>query len=149
MITITKSILLTSILLAYSISASAELCKSMTESGEVIFKFAGNKKTNTVCQIVAKIKDCPTPTPVVSEYKIPNPQNACEKSAVLACEPSFGGLPICTTNNFANFCGFCLVTTRATEGMGDVTVRYINGQVYDGSKIKDSVISCPSPALLK
>lgn len=144
-----------------SAQAHAALCVTTTSDGQTAFLYEPDKVTGKITPQAyvfaatktmnqCKITSVMVRKEIVETYVIPNPQTACEKSAVLACEPSFGGLPICTTNNFANFCGFCLVTTKATDGMGDVTIRYVNGQVYDGSKsVADGTIACPNPALLK
>lgn len=86
---------------------------------------------------------------VFEDLVVKNPVNACERSAINACEPSFGGLPVCNTNNFENFCGFCLVTTKDEINDTLVTKRYINGIIYDGSKSVNEAISCPKPTLLK
>jgi hypothetical protein len=147
--------LLVALLLAYSTVGYAALCKTMTMEGKPVFMFKADKPTKTLSGTVANLLLCPEQPAVIvrkeiiQEYVVTNPQNTCERSAQLACEPSFGGLPICTTNNLANFCGFCLVTTKSVEGMGDVTLRYINGAVYDGSKSINNVATCPNPNLLK
>lgn len=147
--------LLVAVLLAYSTTGYAALCKTMTMEGKPVFMFKADKPTKTLGGTVANLPLCPEQPVVivrkeiVQEYVIPNPQNACERSAKLSCEPSFGGLPICTTNNFQNYCGFCLVTTKPAEGEEATTLRYINGSVYDGSKSIDNVVTCPQPALLK
>lgn len=132
--------------ISVSCSAQAKLCSFKLADGKSAFKFVGTPtKTMGSVSVVAILacKDTATSTP----YATPNPQNDCEKAAVLSCEPSFGGLPICTTNNFANFCGFCFVTTKVNSE--DVTLRYINGQVYDGSKSLSNTVSCPAPKLVE
>lgn len=154
-----KKLIVSALLALTSCNVSAALCITNTSDGQTAFLFKPDKTgkvtpTKYVFELVSNLTPCKVnPVTVrkeiVETYVIPNPQNACEKSAVLACDPSFGGLPVCTTNNFANFCGFCLLTTKVNEQ--DVTIRYINGQVYDGSKaVADSTaIACPNPDLLK
>ena len=151
------NILLGLIVLLFATPSHAILCKTITSDGLQAFMFQPDKTgvvrpTKTVSGTVAALKECAlkevTVVKEVFETRVvPNPITACEKSAVAACEPSFGGLPICTTNNFANFCGFCLLTTK--QNNDDVTLRYINGQVYDGTKSIVEVSSCPNPSLLK
>jgi hypothetical protein len=142
------------LLLVIPIVANAALCKTITMDGKTAFMFKSNKPTKTLSGTVANLPLCSEQPAVIvrkeiiEEYSIPNPQNACERSAQLSCEPSFGGLPICTTNNFQNFCGFCLVTTATANGF-DTTLRYINGLVYDGNKSVKNVVTCPQPDLLK
>lgn len=139
--------------------SDAAICMTQTTDGQTAFLYEPDAKTGKITPTAyvfaatatmnqCKITSVTVRNTVTETYVIPNPQNACEKSAVLACEPSFGGLPICTTNNFANFCGFCLVTTKPSNGMGDVTIRYINGQVYDGSKTANDISSCPNTQLI-
>lgn len=154
-----NKLIISALLTLLSAQAYAALCATTTSDGQTAFLYQPDKAgkitpqayvfaaTKTMNQ--CKITSVTVRNEIVETYVVPNPQNACEKSAVLACEPSFGGLPICTTNNFANFCGFCLLTTKVNDQ--DVTLRYINGQVYDGSKAVDagSAVACPNPALLK
>lgn len=141
-------------------AAHAALCATTTSDGQPAFLYKPDAKTGKITPtayifgVTKTLAPCSVSTvtirkEIVETYVIPNPQNACEKSATLACEPSFGGSPICTTNNFQNFCGFCLVTTKAADDTGDVTIRYINGQVYDGTKVTGvGSTACPAPALL-
>ena len=158
-----KRLLLRTLLLS-AMSAHAALCVTTTTDGQTAFLYKPDAVTGLITPTAyvfaatktidpCKITSVIVRKEIVQTYVVPNPQNSCEKSAVLACEPSFGGLPICTTNNFQNFCGFCLVTTKAVDGMGDVTLRYINGQMYDGSKsIADGVgtaVACPRNELIK
>lgn len=142
-----------------STDTRAAICMTQTTDGQTAFLYKPDPKTGKITPTAyifaatktidqCKITSVTVRKEIVETYVVPNPQTACEKSAVLACEPSFGGLPICTTNNFANFCGFCLLTTKASDGMGDVTLRYINGQVYSGDKsTPDGAISCPNTQL--
>ena len=133
-------------LLALATSVEAKLCKTVTTDGKVAFMFVDNKPTKTLSGTVSKLANCPQE---VEQLKLANPINACERSAQISCEPSFGGLPICTTNNFENFCGFCLVTTKQVNAYGESTVRYINGVIYDGSKLVGDAIACPNKDLDK
>lgn len=154
-----NKLIVSALLALLSAQAYAALCATTTSDGQTAFLFKPDTTgkvtpTKYVFELVSNLSPCKVnPVTVrkeiVETYVIPNPQNACEKSAALACEPSFGGQPICTTNNFANFCGFCLLSTKVNDQ--DVTLRYINGQVYDGSKAVDagSAVACPNPALLK
>lgn len=134
--------------------AEAKLCKTFDRTGDQVFKFVGDRPTKTLGGTVSLLTVCPDEfvevrKEVVQELLVKNPVNACERSAINACEPSFGGLPVCNTNNFENFCGFCLVTTQSEINDTLVTKRYINGLIYDGSKAIGETIACPNPALLK
>ena len=131
------------------LTTDAALCKTITKDGKQVFMFKANKPTKTLSGTVATLPLCPELTPeivrkiVTEEYKQSNPVNDCERTAINVCEPSFGGVPLCTTNNFEGFCGFCLVTTRDNPNDELKTLRYLNGQLYDGSKINGETISCP------
>lgn len=148
-------------LTVFSIScntAHSKMCKTMTADGKPVFMWAKDKNgrdmiTKNVSGRIATMQLCPEEAPVivrkeiVEEYKIPNPQTQCEKAAVLSCDPSWGGLPVCTTGNLANFCGFCFVSTTDVNGHNVVT-RYLNGAPYDGSKMVEGVQRCPVPVNL-
>ncbi len=140
-------------LTCFSIScntANAKLCKTITTDGKVAFMFVNDKPTKTLSGTVEKLSLCPEAPveivrkQVVEEYTVPNPVTTCEKAAVLSCDPEWGGLPVCTTGNLANFCGFCFVSTTDVNGHNTVT-RYLNGAPYDGSKIVEGVKKCPMP----
>lgn len=143
-------------LTCFSIScntAHAKLCKTLTKDGKPAFMFVNNKPTKTLSGTVEKLSLCPEQPveivrkEVVETYTIPNPQTHCEKAAVASCDPSWGGLPVCTTGNLANFCGFCFVSTTDVNGHNVVT-RYLNGAPYDGSKMVEGVKRCPVPVNL-
>ncbi len=135
-------------LLALTISTNtyAALCKTTTDTGLTAFMFKPDTKgkvtpTATLSGTVASLPACAVTEikvrkEVVETYVIPNPQNACERSAVAVCEPSFGGLPIGNVSGLKGYCGFVLLTTTSANEQ-DTTVRYLNGKVYDGTKSVD------------
>lgn len=133
----------------------AKLCKTMTVDGKVAFMFVNNVPTKTLSGTVSLLSLCPeqpvqivyktvevivpveVTVPVYRSYEETSPRNKCEEVAKTSCDPAFGGLPLCNSNNFTSFCGFCFV---ATQGKVE---RYINGTLYEGSKVTNGVTSCP------
>ena len=141
----------------FSISAYAALCSTTTTDGQTAFLFKPNPKgliiaTKTLAGTVATLPKCAVTEvkvfkEIVETYVVPNPVNDCERQAVLACEPSFKGLPIGNVSGLNGYCGFVFLTTK-TNGE-DITIRYLNGQVYNGSKSTDlgRGVVCNNPAI--
>jgi len=135
------------IVASYGIEAQANLCATKTADGKTAFMYINNAKP--LAYLAATVKNLPAcktnANVTVEAYKVPNPVNECEKQAVLACEPSFKGLPVGHLSEMEHFCGFVFVTTQQGDN-SESMVRYVNGQPYDGTKyVSPSAQTCARP----
>lgn len=136
-------------------AAHAALCKTTTSNGQAAFMFKPDAKGSIKPMVylggkVATLPQCLVTQVIIErivyeDYQAPNPVNDCERQAVLACDPSFKGLPIGNVGNMRGYCGFVFLTTKVNSE--DTTIRYVNGAVYDGHSFagydKDNI--CRSP----
>jgi hypothetical protein len=134
-----KTLVLSTLLLV-SLQAEAKMCKWLDEEGNWNFSFVNDKPTKTISGTVSTMALCPEPPPVkvtkiiYEEYIEPNPINACQRSAQLACDPSFGGLPIGDLSEVPE-CGYVLVSTQDQINAQGGVVRYLHGAPYSGLKV--------------
>lgn len=121
----------------FAMPAKAAMCFIDAPNGTRYYRMAG-KPTLNLSGKVATVKPCNAEGLQVETNTV---TASCMDQAQKACHPHWGAIPIYATPP-ADACSFYYLTTKDSNG-DSTTLRYLNGQIFDGSQSVNGEPVCP------